>query len=1636
MLGRNQATYLTALTEIESNQEASQFEVDDILDYTGATLLDIGVSTVNSLTNVVTFGQAGTEWDTEDILDWINRDAADFYRNNKDLVQLSSFVGGLFIPGMAAARAMKAAKTGKYFIGSLGEQRIQKSVSTVKELIRKEQEFSTAYNSALRSARLTTVGQGVIEGMVYEASFLAAMNKHAYLDQDYDLTDFALGAGLGALVGPLRLMQFSKEFRNLQATTRADKLKGMVLPSVVRGASNGETLSYAGHTINNIAGNTQHADLAKGTLWQSYIDQKAVINSMSDEVLRTRNKTIRPKVDAVQLNLTSGDTLFDTPDEIIGTINKTNPNAFVDVKTFKDFDATKPPTSLLDNIVEQTEEGYSAASGLVARDVLLAPQSKRVPKELSTILDTTPDIVYIIDGIDKITINLAEALNKDQRGWLVDFLSLHPNKAVEITGDTTGLKISPKRLEQEAAFRQAELLEVSSNKFISYNDFLDKIPDTHIATNGIIDPYFGYRILSEGEGITTAGAAYAKDWIKPQANLYKEIPVKRFEDSVAIMDSAWLQAQHMVNNTQIGSAIKLSPGDDFVYKLQAIINNVAETGKPFPSITVGDQVINSIDEAKSILWKEKQGIVTAGKEAGASLAQIAKAANLPLETTELVDLARGKLLELDEHIDIIRYTKNTPEEYIANRPIIANGKGITAGQIEEIKATAILDADMLNQLHWETVENIFQAAGDAGTPTMDALINVFQHPATKYIEDNIGQVLNRLENRWHLTASADFVLRELGELGDHIVTKGTDFIHYTNLHAKKLKEAIEPAARAVKQDLASHTQFSMVRQALDSIPTEKAAQLAYDPKTKQIITSIDPNSGEATYLTFIDSDEVITLTPQMDTFMQSWLPAQQELWGVHNLTRKLAGLPEQQGRAIWFPYHQLNEELIAYKVANKGHDVEIISAKTPKEFQELVVEARSRYAGTHQIVEKDNKLWTQINRYEALEDFKVADIAKQKAGYYATDIVPGTADIDNILPAIQNQIWTKYRKIFQSTNPRIFDALDFLATRDITQAGGEGKTFLQRSQRKVKTAEYISNVLLNKSLVNTDPILDSANNITTAIINSTVAKFQDIWKPISTRFQSLRTGNWDLDSEFVKYHKALTEAGIPIPKSFETFQSFELAAAKAQNKDIALETVHKAQSLMVMLNLRLAETAHAAITTLSFPVLMAGEVTHNGGRPLKTMIDAVKRWNSNTAEALAIKQYAKERGYLRGVVAETTEMLQFLHEDPKIIQKHKKLIGILSSPSDGAENLVREYAFATGYEIAKNNFPNESMEMLASHALMFTKRTMGNYTSRQRPTMFQGTFGAMIGLYQTFMLTMGQNILRYTEAADYKAATKLAAAQTTMFGIESLPAFQLVNQMLGGYISDDHEDIRSTMYKSFGNADDTGLAEYVLFGLPSAALGTGLYTRATLDPRSPIGYDPLNGLSFKPPVMDAVAQTAKFGAGAVQGVVQAAGEGGSITDVFKSFGQAISLQHMWRPGARYAELFMGQSFDQKGEVISTTDEIKDGWAPFARVIGARPLKEQVLRTINYQASYYNSVDKDRKAKIQKQVRRIMTEPYSKEQLEALYIDYIDAGGKFQGWRELINESYMAVDQPYADRLLDDINNQPAISNMLRTYSGG
>jgi len=154
-------------------------------------------------------------------------------------------------------------------------------------------------------------------------------------------------------------------------------------------------------------------------------------------------------------------------------------------------------------------------------------------------------------------------------------------------------------------------------------------------------------------------------------------------------------------------------------------------------------------------------------------------------------------------------------------------------------------------------------------------------------------------------------------------------------------------------------------------------------------------------------------------------------------------------------------------------------------------------------------------------------------------------------------------------------------------------------------------------------------------------------------------------------------------------------------------------------------------------------------------------------------------------------------------------------------------------------------------------RVNGVYQTSQRPLMFRGPIGQAMGLFQTYSITMYNNILRHAAQGNTRSVALMGLLQGGIHGMSAVPGFQQLNTNLVGSLAGntDHTDVYSLMYQ----ATDKNTADWMLYGalsnvggLYSPDLKMNMYTRGDANPRH-VSIVPLSPMDW--PI---VSTSAKF----------------------------------------------------------------------------------------------------------------------------------------------------------------------------------
>lgn len=125
----------------------------------------------------------------------------------------------------------------------------------------------------------------------------------------------------------------------------------------------------------------------------------------------------------------------------------------------------------------------------------------------------------------------------------------------------------------------------------------------------------------------------------------------------------------------------------------------------------------------------------------------------------------------------------------------------------------------------------------------------------------------------------------------------------------------------------------------------------------------------------------------------------------------------------------------------------------------------------------------------------------------------------------------------------------------------------------------------------------------------------------------------------------------------------------------------------------------------------------------------------------------------------------------------RKGVDILSWPTDKSEVFARGMSFASGYSLGR-----KLMQLSHEDAILLGHKvanmTVGDYRPSNRPQIFQGAAGIPLGLYTTYMYNFFSRVFRDVEDKRWGSVLKQAVWQHSLFGAESLPGFETVQNVM------------------------------------------------------------------------------------------------------------------------------------------------------------------------------------------------------------------------------------------------------------------
>lgn len=1579
----NNLTKLSGLNTFSPRNEQTGLET--VAGVGAAAIVDIGTTIWNSVIPEST----GYEIETKDALQRLGMQGAlQAYQENTEVVDALSFIGGVFIPGGAALKLAKAVRAGIKGTNWLSQTRHFEDVKKIERLVSEGAEASADFKKAKASIFLRGQANNAIDTAATEVAIIATMNEHAYME-DY----------------------------------LKDPLKNFGISFLVGGALGGGISAILNKAeINKIVGGVQSAatkevfDAAK--IYQSFVADNGT-NALSLKLsLDTLDElTIKPGVSGLTKQIGENFKL-----NIQAALGKLETEAFSPaIIGIENVEARKSITNLIGDsrfIGTEKIDFFDATKPLDKQRGLFAQAKAIISPDASAIAKSENRVVF--DPKHNAFLDKTTAL---QLGTIADL-----NIPLEKLKQTNRLKALG---ENTAKFRDDVFLNTSAevdkrfaSDFFRYgslkaNEFeLAVVEAGDIAKlNGLT---FGYRAQVAKLSAELSNPNSTAKQIQAAADELSRLSEARVaikdangtvrKSLVAVLDEELLASKAtMLRQLQANgvsaevAALKTNTPLDVV---EAFVNSDAVTLK-----SLGFDDLTQVSK-----YNSEASIVKALSPQNRLLQVEYKNTFSTLTTAQRKDLKSPEYLRAKELNDIMKTQQTAIRSYADAKLYLAKTKQLTVEEKKLLNNSS--DLDVLAQQRYEaSVTRYEEAMLSAQSDFVDSTLlqfdnlqlarnlrnDVINSYTTAVLRQGISTVVNAKGGNRFAT-SADFATRNLEEIGRIATEIGDAKVEAANRVFKRL---ITPVTAGMRQIAGKPELMTELAIALNVRASNKG-QLIY--KEGRFITQVKNQDGTI--------DEVPAMVPgtnkayqttstEVNDILENMQVAGREIYEQQRVVNQLKGIREPSDIGFWAPaFNPVNKHIGFVQDLNTG-SLRMFAGNTADELTE-VMNAYPKKANERLMTRDEVEKFKISMHGDLLDDVTMVDATKEKLGIglVTPDVSPQM--LQGIVEGIRSRIQYQSTAIIEASIPDIIQKLDLLSSYNQRATATQGSNAFQRAIKTAATkdtARDVKEIILGQPAGLSNPFMTGVNTATNTVIQYGIDMTTKLFNTFKT------AAGKDATIDYGKYMDSLKAAGIDNP-----FKVFDEAAQAAQferalGKTEALtpqRLVNTANAYAATIALRFGELAQPLVNMLSLPILQMSAISRafkaeqiksgadilaNG--PMAIMMNGVRRINSTDPINRKYLEIFKNEGLLESRVSEVDDLIrQARFATGGVVSKVEKAIdssfvNFMSKPSDYSDHLTRKVSLMTAVELATKMYgPQISDQQMLIFARDFLKQTIGNYSAAQRPAMFQGTFGAAMGLFQTYMLTYAQSMYRSVELQDFKGLGKAMLAQGGIFGAGSLPGFQPVSQLIGEEFSDDHMDLVRGTYRALPDP----LANIIMYGLPSN-LAPAVHTRGDVNPRLPTGFSTMVAPSMIAQTMDSMVNV-----------------GSAILDGNRPAGQAfmeaLSMQSVSRPIARWSELLSGRAVTQAGSQVAGPAEVWSWQGSLARVFSTRPLAEVKVREALHLNTVYGAVDSENRRALTGTLKQLIRAgSLDEESLQDLAVSYLRTGSP-QGFRAAVQEAML------------------------------
>jgi hypothetical protein len=607
--------------------------------------------------------------------------------------------------------------------------------------------------------------------------------------------------------------------------------------------------------------------------------------------------------------------------------------------------------------------------------------------------------------------------------------------------------------------------------------------------------------------------------------------------------------------------------------------------------------------------------------------------------------------------------------------------------------------------------------------------------------------------------------------------------------------------------------------------------------------------------------------------------------------------------------------------------------------------------------------------------------------------------------------------------------------------------FASRSELIEKTSNnpFFNDIktALDITKINEHPLIYGFNKLLDDGVSKAVGAIRDTFSRVKSPAE-LELVNADLDKYGMKpaYYDAALQA---------------LANHTAPRGELT-KFVRRANALLSQVTLGL-DPLNALNNAIGSTILRATE--------FKFVADAIKAGDTALAGDLALLTKVKTPGAPGEVIAPSKFIAKaisnFWSDDGSLLAKYKEM-GLIKSRAEQLKLLVDDFTLkgtetvselnermtgafaktkklaefgekATGNELVEEmnrfvsaNLMDMTTDLAIKRGLMddatartyirtFVNRVEGNIIASQRPLIFQGPIGQAVSLFQSYQFNLLQQLFRYVGEGKGKDLAMLAGLQSTLYGVQSMPAFQFMNVHIIGQASGNKEH-RDTYDAVYGVAGRTA-GDWILYGIPSNILQTNIYSRGDINPRH---------LTILPTTLQEIPLVQGWGKffGSIYETSKRIAGGGAV---WESVLQGAEHNGISRPLAGFAQTLqalgpegMAYSTSSKGTILYQNDLMS--FATLTRMAGGRPLDEAVVNDAMFRVKAYEAARRKDMAGLAETIKGTLIQGNqpTEEQIASFAQKYAESGGKQKGFNKYMMDLYRSANTSQAEQIQGSLSN--------------